>query len=472
MSVVFGLYKPTSGSIYIDGKKVEIKNPMHANKLGVGMVHQHFKLVDIFNPVENIILGSEPINKKVFLDKGKAFDEIFKIMNKYNLNIPLTTPTYNLTVGQQQKLEILKILYRKSDILVFDEPTAVLTPAEIKSLLKILLQFKKDGKTVLLITHKLKEIEAVADQITVIRHGKVVDEFAKAKLTSHRLSKSITGKEIKPITLPQKTKGKVVLEVKGLSTSKFAFKDVEGLKNVSFRIKEGEILAIAGVEGNGQVELALAIAGMMPTKSGKIFFDGKDISKTTTKERYHLGFSHIPSDRHKHGIVLDWNLFNNSVLQDFDTKRYSKGMFVNKSTFKKHAKEIIDNFDVRGAKKGRSTLRSLSGGNQQKFIVGRELIRENTKFLLIMQPTRGLDVGAIQYIHSSIIKARAENKAILLISYELSEIMDLADNILVINNGEVSQRISRKEATIDKIGKFMVSSTEEKGKGSKNEKNN
>ena len=475
MSIVFGLYKPTSGSIHIDGKKVNIKNPMHANKLGVGMVHQHFKLVSIFNAVENIILGSEPVSNKVFVDKGKAFDKIDKIMKRYNLNIPLTPPSENLTVGQQQKLEILKILYREANLLVFDEPTAVLTPAEIKSLLKILLQFKKDGKTILLITHKLEEIKAVADEVTVIRHGKVVDSFPSSKLTSQRLSKAITGKEIEPIKLPTKTKGNVVLKVKDLCTSKFSHPELEGLKNVSFEIKEGEILAIAGVEGNGQTELGLAIAGMMPIKGGEIIFEGSNITKTTTKQRYGLGFSHIPADRHKHGVVLDWNLFNNSVLQDFDTKKYANGIFVNKSNFVKHARDIIKNYDVRGTKKGRSLLRSLSGGNQQKFIVGRELMREHTKFLLITQPTRGLDVGAIQYIHSSIIKARADNKAILLISYELSEIMDLADNILVINEGRVSQKITRKEATIDRIGQYMVSSSKEKSKvkkGLKNEKIN
>lgn len=457
MSILFGMYEPTAGNIKINGKTEFITNPVKANRLGIGMVHQHFKIVDIFPLWQNIALGDEIDIAKTFTNSKKIKEEISEIMHKYNLTVDLNQIAGHATVGAQQRAEILKILYRSADILVFDEPTAVLTPQEIDGLLEVMLELKKDGKTIILITHKMAEIEKVADSATVIRRGKSIQTFDMKKTSVSELAEAMVGRkvvEVKNKYLPSKEN--VVLEMKNVSMKKISNPKVIGLKNFNLQIKAGEIVAIAGVEGNGQQEIACAITGLEKVNSGQILIKGVEITKASIDDRYKkYKISHIPEDRHKYGLVLDENIINNMVLQDVSSPEYSKFGILKRSAIQAHAQEIIQSYDVRGAEQGFAISRQLSGGNQQKAIVGREILRPHD-LIVIFQPTRGLDIGSIEYIHSEILRDKEKGAAILLISYELSEVMALADKIVVVNSGNLINTISGKGAVREEIGKLML----------------
>ena len=454
MSILFGIYKPTTGYIKINEKAVVIKDPNHANKLELGMVHQHFKLVGIYNAVENIILGNEP-KKLNFLQLAKAKKKIQDLAKKYYLDINLKIKVKDMSVGMQQRVEILKILYSDASILIFDEPTAVLTPQEIQGFLKLLLDFKQKGKTIILITHKLDEVKAVADKSTVLRKGKNVGEFNVKTTSIKRIATAMVGRNIVAVKNKAKIKfDKNILEIKNLNVLKSNRKK-HALKNINFSIKEGEILAIAGVEGNGQSELAQAIAGLIKINSGKILLQNKNIENLNIRERYNSGLSFVPEDRHKHGLVLDMSINENISNRLFYKKSYSKYGIINNNQIMIFSNDVINNFDVRGSDQGKNFARSLSGGNQQKAIVGREMSIDHN-LLIAVQPTRGLDIGAIEYIHSKILDDKKNKKAVLLISYELEEILSLADRILVINDGQITGELLKQNANREKIGQLMT----------------
>ncbi len=456
MSVLFGLYKPERGEIKINGKIAEIPSPNVANKLGIGMVHQHFKLVENFTVTENIILGREKnsyLNKK---NMQKAADEVREISEKYGLKVDVDAKIEDISVGMQQRTEILKMLYRKAEIMIFDEPTAVLTPQEITELIQIMKQFAEEGKSIILITHKLKEIMAACDRCTVLRRGEYIDTVNISDVNEKDLAEMMVGREIdfkidKEPSKPTET----ILELQNITyTDK---KKIKRLKNVNIELKAGEILGIAGIDGNGQRELEEVITGFLKQDSGKILLKGKDISNMSIRDRTFSGLAHIPQDRHKHGLVLDFKLAENMVLQTYYLPPYNNKGILNYSEINKKAEEIIEQFDVRSSNGIHTIARSMSGGNQQKAIVGRE-IDMNSDLLVAVQPTRGLDVGAISYIHKRLIEARDAGKAVLLISLELDEIMDLSDRINVIYEGEIVGRVEAGEVDEKEIGLMMSGS--------------
>ncbi|WP_342275460.1 ABC transporter ATP-binding protein [Spiroplasma endosymbiont of Cantharis lateralis] len=461
MSILFGIYQPTKGTIKINGKEEIITSPIKATKLGIGMVHQHFKMIDILPVWKNIALGAEDVIGWEFINKKTVIQKTVELMHKYNLEVDLNKKVQNISVGMKQRVEILKILYRDADILVFDEPTAVLTPAEIDGLLDVMLEFKKMGKTIIFITHKFAEIEKVADKATVIRKGKYVGTYDVKKIGIKDISKAMVGRSLVEVKNNSTSKtGEAVIKFENINVKKHSNNKVIGLKNFNLELKEGEVVAIAGVEGNGQNEIAEVLSGLTKPVSGKIFYRGEDITKSSVSKRYLKNkMSFIPEDRHEHGLVLDANIINNTTLQDISTSKYSKWGFVNFAKVQNHTQKIIKDYDVRNSDSGFRVVRDLSGGNQQKVIIGRELSREND-FIIIFQPTRGLDVGSIEFIHQQILKAKEDRKAILLISYELSEVMQLADQIVVLNSGNIIGKLSKKEATKEKIGQLMTSNVE------------
>ncbi|WGI36875.1 ABC transporter ATP-binding protein [Mesomycoplasma lagogenitalium] len=461
MSILFGLYSPTSGNIKINGHSMYIKDPNQANELGIGMVHQHFKLVMAYTNLENIILGDEFVQKG-FLDKKTAIEKIKTIQNRYNLHFDLNQKTGDATVSTQQKVEIMKMLYRDAEILVFDEPTAVLNPQEIDGLLETMKVFKESGKTIIFITHKLNEIKAVADEATVIRHGEVVKKFETLEdVTSSMMSEAMVGKKV---VMPKNDLEEPISDEIGFEFKNVSAKHLKGINNVSFAINRGEILAIAGVEGNGQEEIEFVASGMLKPTSGEVLIYkknengeniGKNITKFSVMKKSKEKISYIPGDRHKHGLILDFSIGENSIIRRLYDKEFNKfGILSNKKT-KNFYKEIESQFDVRGGRNGSSLARSLSGGNQQKAIVGREMLTDHD-FIIIIQPTRGLDVGAINSIHNKILEEKKQGKTILLISYELDEILSLADSVIVINKGEVSEKRSIKNITRNEIGLLMA----------------
>ncbi len=456
MSVLFGLYKPEEGEIKINGKVREIPNPNVANKLGIGMVHQHFKLVDNFTVTENIILGQEG---KMLLRKNNienARNLVKEISEKYGLQVDVDAKVENISVGMQQRTEILKMLYRKAEIMIFDEPTAVLTPQEIIELIKIMKQFASEGKSIILITHKLKEIMMACDRCTVLRRGKYIDTVNISDVTEQDLAEMMVGKEFdfnvnKQAAVPKET----VLRVENLSYTDY--KKVKRLKNLNLEVKAGEILGVAGIDGNGQRELVEIITGLLKKESGKIYLKGKDISELNIRERTLAGLSHIPQDRHKHGLVLDFTLSENIVLQTYYNEPFSKKGILNYKEINKKAEDIIEQFDVRSSRGPQTIARSMSGGNQQKAIVGRELDR-NSSLVIAVQPTRGLDVGAISYIHKRLIEARDNGAAVLLVSLELDEVLALSDRINVIYEGEIVGRVNADMTDEQEIGLMMSGS--------------
>ena len=435
MSVLFGLYQPEEGVIKKDGKEVSIKNPNDATALGIGMVHQHFKLVECFTVLDNIILGMEP-TKNGFLQKAEARKKIVALSERYGLHVDPDARIEDVTVGMQQRTEILKMLYRDNEILIFDEPTAVLTPQEIDELMQIMRNLAAEGKSILFISHKLAEIMAVADRCTVLRKGKYIGTVDTKDTTVEALSAMMVGRDVKfHVDKEDKTPGDVILKIENMTVASRMHHN-NAVKNVSLEVRAGEIVCIAGIDGNGQTEFVYGLAGLEPLVSGKITLCGKDITKASIRSRSVSGISHIPEDRHKHGLVLDYTLEDNIVLQRYFEPEFTKAGFLRRKNIRSYAEKLIDQYDVRSGQGPVTVARSMSGGNQQKAIVAREIDRD-PQLLIAVQPTRGLDVGAIEYIHRQIVAQRDAGKAVLLVSLEMDEVMDVSDRILVMYEGEI-----------------------------------
>jgi len=459
MSVLFGMYKPESGSIVLRGEKVHITGPKMANALGIGMVHQHFKLVHNFTVLQNIILGVET-TKNGFLQINEARKKVMALSEQYGLKVDPDAYVSDITVGMQQRVEILKMLYRDNEILIFDEPTAVLTPQEIDELMNIMKGLAAEGKSILFITHKLEEIKRVADRCTVLRMGKCVGTVNVSDVTIEEMSEMMVGRKvILNVEKGEKEPGSPVLEVRNLTVKADKSKKNK-LNDLSLQVREGEIVCIAGVDGNGQSELIYAITGLLSPDSGQILLKGEDITHKSIRYRNTHGMSHIPEDRHKLGLVLDYSLAENLMLMEYFEPRFQSGGFLKKAEMYKHADQLIKKFDIRSSEGARTRVRSMSGGNQQKAIAAREISR-NPDLLLAVQPTRGLDVGAIEYMHSQIVKARDNGKAVLVVSFELSEVMRLADRILVIYEGEIVANVKPQEVTENELGLYMAGAKRE-----------
>ncbi|WP_195624119.1 ABC transporter ATP-binding protein [Clostridium tertium] len=453
MGMLFGMYQPEAGVIKVKGKEVKISSPNVANDLGIGMVHQHFKLVENFTVTENIILGCEP-KKFLTVDIKSAAKKIDELSKTYGLNVDPYAKIEDISVGMQQRVEILKMLYRNAEVLIFDEPTAVLTPQEIDDLIKIMQNLINEGKSIILITHKLKEIKAVADRCTVIRRGKYIGTVDVKTTTEADMAKMMVGRQVSfKVDKVEANPGDEVLRLENLSVKNN--KKVLGLKDFSLNVRKGEIVGVAGVEGNGQTELVEAITGMRGIESGSIFFNGKDISKTSIRKRIDEGIAHIPEDRHKRGLILDYTMEDNMVLKVYKNEPFSKNGLINRSKITEYANNIIETFDVRAGEGGKSMARSLSGGNQQKGIIGRE-VQSNPDLLIAVQPTRGLDVGSIEYIHKRLVEQRDSGKAVLLVSLELDEILNVSDRIAVVNNGELIGIVNASETDENEVGLMMA----------------
>ena len=466
MSVLFGLYQPEKGEIRKNGKVVKINNPNDANDLGIGMVHQHFKLVEIFSVLENIILGVEP-NKMGFIQKKEARQRVVELSEKYGLKVDPDALIENISVGMQQRVEILKMLYRENEILIFDEPTAVLTPQEIDELMKIMKNFAAEGKSILFITHKLNEIMAVADRCTVLRKGKYVGTVDIKDTNKEELSKMMVGRNVNfKVDKTDANPGETILSVKDVCVqSKLGGHD--SVRNVTFDVKAGEIVCLAGIDGNGQTEFVQALTGLDKIKSGTVSLCGQDITKASIRARAKAGMSHIPEDRHKHGLILDYSLEDNIVLQRYHEPEFQSKGFIKRDAIREYANKIIDQYDVRSGQGAITIARSMSGGNQQKAIVGREIDKEH-ELLVAVQPTRGMDVGAIEYIHKQLIATRDEGKAVLLVSLELDEVMNVSDRILVMYEGEIVGELDPKATTVEELGLYMAGAKRD-GKEAKHE---
>ncbi len=454
MSVLFGLYQAEQGEIRKDGKPVEIRDPNDANALGIGMVHQHFKLVECFSVLDNIILGVEP-NTLGFLKKSEARKKVTALSEKYGLFIDPDAIIENITVGMQQRTEILKMLYRDNDILIFDEPTAVLTPQEIDELMQIMKNLAKEGKSILFISHKLNEIMSVADRCTVLRKGKYVGTVSIRDTSKEELSRMMVGRNVEFEVHKEPAQPKdPILCVQGLTMHSLGNKK-ESVRNVSFEARAGEIVCIAGIDGNGQTELVYGLTGLEKAKSGKITLNGTDITNASIRRRSKLHMSHIPEDRHKHGLVLDYTLAENLVLQRYYEPQFcSRAGFLKRKNITEYAMRLIDTFDIRSGQGPITKARSMSGGNQQKAIVARELDRDPS-LLIAVQPTRGLDVGAIEFIHKELVAQRDAGKAVLLVSLELDEVLSVSDRILVMYEGEIVGELDPKTTTPEELGLYM-----------------
>ena len=448
MSVLFGLYRPEEGVIKKDGQEVEIRDPNDANALGIGMVHQHFKLVECFTVLDNIIMGVEPC-RHGFLQKGEARKKVMALSEKYGLHVDPDALVEDITVGMQQRTEILKMLYRDNEILIFDEPTAVLTPQEIEELMQIMRSLAAEGKSILFISHKLNEIMEVADRCSVLRKGKYIGTVNIADTSREELSRMMVGRDVEFVVHKEPAKpGDTILEVEGLTIASKAHSN-NAVKNVSFTVRAGEIVCIAGIDGNGQTELVYGLTGLESAKSGRICLRGEDITHASIRRRSVMGMSHIPEDRHKHGLVLDYSLEDNMVLQRyFEPEFVTKTGFLKRRAIRSYASRLIEQYDVRSGQGPVTVARSMSGGNQQKAIIARE-IDKNPELLIAVQPTRGLDVGAIEYIHKQIVSQRDSGKGVLLVSLELDEVMALSDRILVMYEGEIVGELDPKTTTVE-----------------------
>lgn len=453
MSVLFGLYQPDQGEIRMNGKPVKINNPNDANDLGIGMVHQHFKLVEIFTVLENIILGVEP-NKLGFLQKKEAREKVMKLSEKYGLKVNPDALIEKISVGMQQRVEILKMLYRDNDILIFDEPTAVLTPQEIDELMEIMRGFAKEGKSILFITHKLNEIMAVADRCTVLCKGRYIGTVSIKDTNKEELSRMMVGRDVSFKVEKKEAKPQnVVLSVKNVTVPSKTHKN-NAVKNVSFDVRAGEIVCLAGIDGNGQTEFVSALTGLDRMSNGSISLCGKNITKSSIRNRSKSGMSHIPEDRHKYGLVLDYSLEENMVLQRYWEPEFQNHGFIRSDKVRTYAEKLIERFDVRSGQGPITIVRSMSGGNQQKAIIAREIDKQH-ELLVAVQPTRGLDVGAIEYIHKQLISRRDAGKAVLLVSLELEEVMNVSDRILVMYEGEIVGELDPKTTTVQELGLYM-----------------
>ena len=497
MSVLFGLYQQDGGEIYVRGEKVKIKNPNDATRYGIGTVHQHFKLVGCYTALQNIILGYEPVTKAFgFLKPKSVRQSLIDLCEKFHFKVDLDKKIDVMPVGEQQKVEILKMLYRNNDILIFDEPTAVLTPQEIEELMQSMKQLVSEGKSILFISHKLNEIMEVSDRVTVLRKGRCLGTLNTKDTDVNELSRLMVGRDVKLVTDKKpSTPGKPILEVNNLVVhDKEKKKDL--IKNISFKVRQGEVVCVAGIEGNGQTDLVYALTGLSKIKSGEAILhdvpianfmpkdvkkkikaekkiikqckkDGTEIppsevpqtidvhlEKLSIREKSTCGISHIPEDRQKYGLALDFNLKDNLVLQRYFAKEFQAGGFIKERAKEEYAYRLIEQYDIRSSLGPKTTVRSMSGGNQQKAIIARELDRDSS-LLIAVQPTRGLDVGAIEYIHKQIIKHRDENAAVLLISLELDEVMNLSDRILVMYNGEIVGEFDPKKTNVNELGLYM-----------------
>ena len=456
MSILFGLYEPDTGVIRVNEQDVKITDPNEATKYGIGMVHQHFKLVQNFTVLENVVLGAETTSLGV-LKMDEARKKVMELSDKYNFNIDPDAYIEDISVGMQQRVEIIKMLYRNNDILIFDEPTAVLTPQEIGELLKIMKQLVAEGKSIIFITHKLNEIKEVADTVTVLRKGKLVDTVPVSSVSIEDMSEMMVGRKVDlnfDLGIPKI--GNRILKVRDLKLEKSKSGQKE-LHGINFDVYEGEIVCIAGIDGNGQSELVSALSGLIENYTGYIELNGEDVSKASIRHRNTHGLSHIPEDRHKHGLILDYNLSKNMVLQTYFQDEFQSKGFIKFDKVADYSERLIEQYDVRAGKGNDTITRSMSGGNQQKAIVAREMERDHS-LLIAVQPTRGLDVGAIQYIHSQLIEDRNKGKGVLLVSFELSEVLGISDRILVMHSGEIVAELKPYETTEQELGLYMSGS--------------
>ena len=452
MNMLAGLLEPTSGEITVNGQVVKLDSPSKAASLGIGMVHQHFMLVEAFTVAENIILGSE-VTKNGVLDIKKASQEIKELSEKYGLAVDPSAKIEDISVGAQQRVEILKTLYRGADILIFDEPTAVLTPAEIDELMVIMKNLVKEGKSIILITHKLDEIRAVSDRVTVIRRGKSIETVEIAGATNQDLAEMMVGRSVSFTTEKKASEPKeVVLSIKDLVVHEN--RGIPAVKNLSLDVRAGEIVGIAGIDGNGQSELIQAITGLRKVKSGSIKIKGEEIVGLPPRKITEMQVSHVPEDRHRDGLVLDMSISENIALQTYYIDPISKNGFLNYQNITNYAKKLMEEFDVRAASEYVAAS-ALSGGNQQKAIIAREMDRD-PDLLIVSQPTRGLDVGAIEYIHKRLIEARSQGKAVLVVSFELDEILNLSDRIAVIHDGKIQGIVTPAETNKQELGILMA----------------
>ena len=460
MSVLFGLYQAEEGVIRKNGVEVTINNPNDANALGIGMVHQHFKLVECFSVLDNIILGVED-TKNGFLQREQARQKVMALSKQYGLQVNPDALVEDISVGMQQRTEILKMLYRDNEILIFDEPTAVLTPQEIEELLQIMKNLAAEGKSILFISHKLNEIMEVADRCSVLRKGKYIGTVDIPNTTKAELSRMMVGRDVEfAVQKKPSTPGEVVLDVENLTVASKVHKN-NAVKNVSFQVHAGEIVCIAGIDGNGQSELVFGISGLEPVNGGTVTMLGKDITHAPIRKRSLMGMSHIPEDRHKHGLVLDYTLEENLVLQRyFEPEFTNKAGFLRQKNIRTYAQRLIDQYDVRSGQGPITVTRAMSGGNQQKAIIARE-IDKDPQLLIAVQPTRGLDVGAIEYIHKQIVAQRDAGKAVLLVSLELDEVMTVSDRILVMYEGEIVGELDPKTTTVEELGLYMAGAKKE-----------
>lgn len=453
MNVLYGLYRPTSGTIAINGREVVLTSPKHAIELGIGMVHQHFMLIQPFTVTENIVLGVEP-KKGIVLDKAEARKRVVELSEKYGMKVDPDAKIEDISVGMQQRVEILKVLYRGADTLILDEPTASLTPQEIDELMEIIRNLTADGKSVILITHKLKEITACSDYCTIIRAGKYIQTVKVGEVDENKLAALMVGRDVNFVVDKQEQKpGETALEVKDLHAKDY--RDVEILKGLNLKVRKGEIVGLAGVDGNGQTELVEILTGLKKAESGQITMLGQDVFNKTPKEIFDAGISSIPADRQKHGLILDFSIEDNLILQHFDKEPFSKKGILNRKEIRTNATELMEKFDVRPRNSEAKPAGTLSGGNQQKVIIAREVT--NDKDLLIaVNPTRGLDVGAIEFVHKYIVEQRNKGRAVLLVSFELDEIMSLSDRIEVIFDGKIIGSVNGSDADEKELGFMMA----------------
>ena len=464
MSILFGLYEPDGGYIRIRGKEVKIHNPNDATALKIGMVHQHFKLVHNFSVTENIVMGQESTNKWGNLDLQSAEKKVAELSETYGLAVDPKAKIENITVGMQQRVEILKILYRDANILIFDEPTAVLTPQETDELLTIFQRLKAEGKTIVFITHKLKEIKAAADRCTVLRRGKYIDTVLVSQANEEELAEKMVGRSVSfRIDKKPANPGKTVLKIDNITV--IGSRGVPAVRDFSLEVHSGEVVGIAGVDGNGQSELVSAITGLLPVKSGAVYLNGKNIINDSIRSRNYAGLGHVPEDRHKHGLILDFRMDENFILKSYRDSPYSNSFgFLQFPVITRHAESLIEEFDIRSGNRSVTLVKSMSGGNQQKVIIARE-IDLSPELLVIAQPTRGLDVGAIEYIHQRIIGERDKGRAVLLVSFELDEILGLCDRIAAISKGSITGMVDASGADERQIGAMMggLGAAESKG---------
>ena len=452
MNVLFGLYQPEAGEIKVKGKTVKVTDPNVANDLGIGMVHQHFMLVENFTVTENIILGNE-LTKAGMVNIKDAAKKIQKLSEMYGLDVDPNAKIEDISVGMQQRVEILKTLYRGADILIFDEPTASLTPQEINELIQIMKRLIQEGKSIILITHKLKEIMDVSDRVTVIRKGEGIGTVITAETNPNELASLMVGRQVEFKTVKSEAKPTDdTLVVKDLVVADY--RGIDKVKGLNLTVRKGEILGIAGIDGNGQSELIEAITGLRKAKAGSVSINGKDITNKKPRKITEAGVGHIPQDRHKHGLVLDFSIGHNIALQTYYQKPISKSGIMNYKKVSELAQKVINDFDVRT--QGEHTpARALSGGNQQKAIIGREVLRD-PDLLIAALPTRGLDVGAIEFIHQRLIEQRDNGKAVLLLSFELDEVMNVSDRIAVIYDGQIVDTLLPKETSEQELGLLMA----------------